>query len=353
VKHERIIVVLVIMGLSILILGWRHPQSLKRDLQPGPHSGTQTRDPNLGIGESVCTTIPGERIEIKSISPISAEQVLDKKGREDKITGYLTIPANVKGKVPTVIIKHCGAGPKDWKDLKYAKALNKWGYATFVVDSWELRKLDGLTRRSGKDKVIPLVDIYSALKVLSSDPRIDADRIAVLGWANSAQAILASQISKIRQIYSDGNKFAAAIAIQPVNVESWWVSKDVEKTPTLILCGEKDIFALCDACSKYKELMNKAGGNINIISYPSAVHQWDKEFASPGIAPELFDTRGCFVLFNVDNGSYELDGRTVGKMDVLSHYEKGLVKGAPSGWNKNAASKALEDVREFLEKHLK
>jgi dienelactone hydrolase len=339
-KHKRITVVLAIMGLSIILVSCQ-PQYLRRDA-------------DLGVGELVFVKIPGERIEIKSISPISAEQVLEKKGREDKIAGYLTIPANVKGKAPAVIIKHCGAGVKDWKDLKYAKALNKWGYATFVVDSWELRKLDGLSRKSGKDKIIPLVDIYSALKVLSSDPRIDADRIAVLGWANAAQAILASQISKVRQIYGGENKFAAAIAIQPINTEPWWISKDVEKTPTLILCGEKDVLALCDACFKYKELMKEAGGNINIISYPSAVHQWDKDFVSPRIAPALFDTRGCFVLFNVDDGFYELDGRTVsGRKEVFSYYDKCLVKGALSGWNKDAASKALEDVREFLEKHLK
>lgn len=340
-KHKRITVVLVIMGLSIIFVSCQ-PQYLRRDA-------------NLGVGETVFVKIPGERIEIKSISPISSEQVLEKMGREDKITGYLTIPTNAKGKAPAVIIKHCGAGVKDWKDLKYAKALNKWGYATFIVDSWELRKLDGLSRKtSGKDKIIPLVDIYSALKVLSSDPRIDADRIAVLGWANAANAILASQISKVKQIYGGENKFAAAIAIQPINSESRWISKDVEKTPTLILCGEEDVFAPCDACFKYKELMKKAGGNINIISYPSAVHQWDKDVVSPRIVPELFDTRACFVLFNVDDGSYELEGRTVwGKKAVFSYYRKCLVKGALSGWNKDAASKALEDVREFLEKHLK
>jgi len=340
-KHKRITLVLAIMGLIIILVSCQ-PQYLRRDA-------------DLGVGEMVFVKIPGERIEIKSISPISAEQVLEKKGREDKITGYLTIPANVKGKAPAVIIKHCGAGVKEWKDLKYAKALNKWGYATFVVDSWELRKLDGLSRvTSGKDKIIPLVDIYSALKVLSSDPRIDPDRIAVLGWANASNAILASQISKVRQIYGGENKFAAAIAIQPINTEPWWVSKDVEKTPTLILCGEKDVFAPCDACFKYKELMKKAGENINIISYPSAVHQWDLDFISPRIFPEFFDTRGCYALFNVDNKSNELDGRTVSDNEVTSYYlNKCLVKGALAGGNKDVASKALEDVREFLEKHLK
>ena len=335
---KRIILVLAFLGLYFTLVSCQT---------------TIIREEGLGIGEPVLAKIPGERIEIKSISPISAKQVLEKRGREDTITGYLTIPENFKGKAPAVIIKHCGAGVKDSKDIKYAQALNKWGYATFVVDSWELRKLEGLSlETSGKDKVISLVDIYNALKVLGRDPRIDPNRIAVLGWANAADAVLASQISKVKQVYDSGVNFAAAIAIQPINSEAWWISKNVEKTPTLILCGERDVFAPCDRCFDYKKLMDKAGGNINIISYPSAGHNWDLHF-TPRKTDMFFDTSNCYALFNVDTNSNELNGQIVSDKEITNYFYSCIVSGAWAGWDGPTASKALEDVRVFLEKHLR
>jgi len=312
----------------------------------------------VGIGEHVVVNIPGERIEFESTSPISEIDVLEKRGRRDTVVGYLTIPEGLKGKAPVAIIQHCASGVKDWKELKYARTLNEWGYATFVVDSWDSRKLEGLSRVSGKTKLIPLMDAYNALKVLSKDPRIDPNQIAVLGWANAAKGILASQISKIKKTYGDELHFAAAVAIQPVSGETWWTSNNVEKTPTLILCGEKDMFAPCEHSRKYAELMNKVGGNITVISYPSAGHQWDWELP-PGMYNVFYDTRNCRSLFNVDSYSYELgDGRTISaksknsKEQTFRYVMNCRVEGSWAGRDDETASKALEDVRKFLRKHL-
>jgi dienelactone hydrolase len=247
---------------------------------------------------------------------------------------------------------------KDWKDLKYARALNEWGYAAFVVDSWDSRKLEELSPISGKTKLIPLVDAFSALKVLSKDPRIDPNRIAILGWANAAQGILASQISKVRKTYGDGLHFAAAVAITPVSTGPWWISKNVEKTPTLILCGEKDVWAPCEHSRKYAGLMNKAGGNITVISYPLAGHAWEAN-SPPRMNNRFYDTRNCRSLFNVDTCSYELgDGRTISAKSKNAgkqffwYQMKCRVKGAWVGRDDDAALKAFEDVRKFLRKHL-
>ena len=308
--------------------------------------------------EHVVVNIPGERIEFASTSPISNLDVLEKRGRQDIVAGYLSIPKGLKGKAPVVIIQHCGSGVKDWKDLKYAKALNEWGYATFVVDSWDSRKVEGLSSMFGRTRLIPLVDAYSALKVLSKDPRIDPNQIVVLGWANAAQGILASQISKVKKTYGDGLHFAAAVAIQPVGSELWWISKNVEKTPTLILCGEKDVFAPCEHSRKYAELMKKAGGNITVISYPLAGHQWDWELP-PGMYDLFYDTRNCRFLFNVDTYTYEvMDGRTISAKSekamerTLWYLKKCLVKGGWAGRHDETALKALDDVQKFLRKHL-
>ena len=342
---KKFILVCALFGSCIMLLSCQAP------------TRTTVRS-GVALDEPVVVNIPGQRIEFESTSPISNMDVLEKRGRKDTVAGYLTIPKGLKGKAPVVIIQHCGSGVKDWKDLKYARALNEWGYATFVVDSWDSRKLEGLSPLSGKTKLIPLVDAYSALKILSKDPRINPNQIAVLGWANAAQGILTSQISKVKETYGDGLHFAAAVAITPISTGLWWISKNVEKTPTLILCGEKDIYAPCEHSRKYAELMNKAGGNITVISYPSAGHAWEAN-SPPRMNNRFYDTRNCRSLFNVDTYSYELGhGRTIsaksenaGKRTIW-YLRKCLVKGAWVGRDDDAALKALEDVRKFLRKHL-
>jgi dienelactone hydrolase len=342
---RKFILLCALLGSCIMLLSCQAP--IRTTVRKG-----------VALDEHVVVNIPGERIEFESTSPISNMDVLEKRGRQDTVAGYLTIPKGLKEKAPVVIIQHCGSGVKDWKDLKYAKALNEWGYATFVVDSWDSRKVEGLSPMSGGTRLIPLVDAYSALKVLSKDPRIDPNRIAVLGWANAAQGILVSQISKVSEIYGDGLHFAAAVAITPVSAGLWWISENVERTPTLILCGEKDMFAPCEHCRQYAELMDKAGGNITVISYPSAGHAWDAKFP-PGMYNLLYDTRNCRFLFNVDTYSYELgDGRTISAKSenamkrTFWYLRKCLVKGGWAGRDDDAALKALEDVRKFLRKHL-
>jgi dienelactone hydrolase len=204
-----------------------------------------------------------------------------------------------------------------------------------------------------------MVDAYNALNVLSKDPRIDPGRIAVLGWANAAQGILSTQISEVKKLYGDGYHFTAAIAIQPVNSGAWWISKKVEKVPTLILCGEKDVFAPCERSRKYAEYMNNMGGNITVISYPLAGHAWEAKFPFGKYNQLLYDTRRCRIVFNVDTYSYEIeDGRTISansmnaRKQIFRYSQNCLVKGSWAGRDEDAASKAFEDVRMFLKEHL-
>ena len=124
------------------------------------------------------------------------------------------------------------------------------------------------------------------------------------------------------------------------------------------MCGEKDVFAPYEHCLTYAEIMNKAGGNITVISYPLAGHQWDVPHP-PRMDNHYFDTRNCRFLFNADTYLYELeDGRTISAKsknageEVISYVLKCLVSGAWAGRDDDTASKALEDVRKFLRKHL-
>jgi len=62
--------------------------------------------------------------------------------------------------------------------------LRKSGFATLTYDSFAARGMTALASRSGRG-VIPsaLADAYAALRLLASQPKIDANRIAIVGFS--------------------------------------------------------------------------------------------------------------------------------------------------------------------------
>src|SRR2546430_698507 len=98
------------------------------------------------------------------------------------VTGDLSLPAG-SGRVPAVIVLHSCAGvtPEigDW-----ARTLNGMGYAALVVDSFTARGVTEVC--TGHQSINPgsrLADLFRAHELLATHPRIDPQRIAVLGFA--------------------------------------------------------------------------------------------------------------------------------------------------------------------------
>lgn len=161
-----------------------------------------------------------DRIFFTSINLGSFRQILAGEGQSKPVTisGTLKMPKKVGGKVPAVIILHGAGGVNDYYFV-VADMLNEMGIAAFVVDSYEPR---GIT--SGENSLKKLFhsysfrisDVYAALELLSTHPKIDKHRIAVLGYSHGAMVALFAASEKIRWSFiADDLKFAASIAYYP------------------------------------------------------------------------------------------------------------------------------------------
>ncbi len=104
------------------------------------------------------------------------------------VKAYLGFPEQVRDRYPAVIIVHTIAGYRDANEGYAAAELRKAGFATLTYDSFAARGTTGAALQ-GSSGYLPVgvADAYAALRLLSGEPRIDADRIAIIGFCTAVK----------------------------------------------------------------------------------------------------------------------------------------------------------------------
>ena len=130
---------------------------------------------------------------------MTSEKITVGAGSSYPLNGLLTLPDNDSGSVPGVVMVH-GSGPSDmdervmkltpFKDL--AEGLSKRGVASLRYDKRTFAYGKELRKKSVTVNEETVEDALLAVKLLKSDPRIDGNRIYIVG--HSMGAMLAPRI---------------------------------------------------------------------------------------------------------------------------------------------------------------
>src|SRR5713226_4028842 len=138
-------------------------------------------------------------------------------------TGTVTIRANLgfpeeaKDRYPAVVIVHTLGGYLEAHEGQAAAELRKAGFATLTYDSFAARGTTG-SAMSGSPGYLPagVADAYAALRLLASEPRIDVNRIAILGFSFGGEVAHLTAFERLRSALSPGpSRFAAHVAFYP------------------------------------------------------------------------------------------------------------------------------------------
>jgi len=280
------------------------------------------------------------------------------------ISGTLKIPKQVESKVPAVIILH-GAGGVNDHYFEVADSLNEMGIAAFVVDSLHSRGM-GSAREILKELfhsyAIRISDAYAALELLSTHPRIDRNRIAVLGYSHGGKVALFAASEKIRWSFiADDLRFAASIAYYPHCGQQF---KDIDFTdaPVLMLLAEKDNICPIGSCLEYAERMKESGADIKAVVYNGAHHLFPVLSGHKPInVPELPDWSHCGkeeLLFLREDGTwfFPYTNRTVdGVNGIIGEYTANcrIDGGAIVGGNNKAKIESIKEYQDLLRKVFK
>jgi len=291
----------------------------------------------------------------------SFREILAGEGQSKPVTisGTLKMPKEASRKVPAVIILHGASGVNDYY-FKVADMLNNMGIAAFVVDSYEQRGI-----QSGEETLKKLFnsystrisDAYAALELLSTHPKIDKRRIAVMGYSHGAKVALFVASEKIRWSFiADDLRFAASIVYYP-GCFPQFKNIDFTDTSVLMLLAEKDNICPVEACLDYAQRIKESGADVKAIVYKGAHHQFPVFSGSELIkVPSLPDWSNCkqeeYMLLQDDGTWYSPHlNKTLDEVNVLNGDSQANCRidgGAIVGGNEKAKIESIKEYQNLL-----
>lgn len=200
-------------------------------------------------------------------------------GTPQMVAGALMMPAGVPtgAKVPAMVMLHggTGQGAQDWY---YAKLFNSWGIAVLAVDSFGERGVENtIFDQSAVSEASIMADAYAALNQLSSDPRIDSQRIGIIGFSKGAAPALLASLKRFRSGLAAGdNRFAVHVAFYPWCGFSF-LDEAATGAPVLILSGGLDRVTPAGLCNDLAARLKQDNPALplDIAIYPRGGHAFD------------------------------------------------------------------------------
>lgn len=294
-------------------------------------------EPSIEIVEIETVRLPG-RLWDPFLPPLD-------EGTPVTIEGALTVPPS-EAPVPAVIIEHgCGgvsSGERDW-----VAPLVDQGVATLVLDSFGARQVSEVcTGRETLNVADLIVDVYRSADFLRDDPRIDGERIAVMGFSFGGRTALWSALTRFQDAY-DGTPLQGYAAFYP---STCFIRLDDEAGvaggPIRIFHGTADDYTPIEPCRDLVDRLAAAGVDAALFEYPDAHHSFDNRSLAWGVllvSPDVPSPRGCTF---VEQDGVIVDPDTGGVAGVGSPC---VERGVSYGYDPDARHGAERDLARFLD----
>ena len=118
-----------------------------------------------------------------------------KDGKPVTVGGQLRV-AQGSGRLPVVVLMH-GSGGMGANIDSWSRLFNAMGVSTFAIDGFTGRGLTSVSADQVKlGRLNFIMDIYGALAILAKHPRVDAQRIALMGFSRGGQAALYASLTR-------------------------------------------------------------------------------------------------------------------------------------------------------------
>ncbi|SIO50411.1 Dienelactone hydrolase [Bradyrhizobium erythrophlei] len=219
------------------------------------------------------------RVEIYAIPSltISDQQFLtgDANGKQVTVAGEFRI-AQGSGKLPVVVMMHgsSGVGPsiEPW-----AHQFNAMGISTFVIDGFSGRGLTAVgPNQALLGRLNLIIDVYRSLETLAKHPRVDPNRIVLMGFSRGGQAALYASLDRFNKLWNrSGVQFAGYIPFYPDCSTTYDTDTEVAARPIRIFHGTPDDYNPVASCKRYVARLQEAKRDVVLTEYPDSQHGFD------------------------------------------------------------------------------
>jgi dienelactone hydrolase len=236
----------------------------------------------LASHQSIAQSMPKEvaaRVELYAIPSltISDQQFLtgDSNGKPVSVAGEFRI-AQGSGRLPVVVLMHgsSGVGPniEPW-----TRQFNQMGISTFVIDGFSGRGLTAVgPNQALLGRLNLILDIYRSLDILATHPRVDPERIVLMGFSRGGQAALYASLDRFDKLWNkSGVHFAGYIPFYPDCSTSYATDTEIASRPIRIFHGTPDDYNPVASCKAYVARLQDAKRDVVLTEYPDSAHGFD------------------------------------------------------------------------------
>jgi dienelactone hydrolase len=125
-----------------------------------------------------------------------------------------------------------------------------------------------------------IVDMYRALAVLSKHPRVDPERIALMGFSRGGQGVLYASLERFHKLWNEsGVQPAAYVAFYPDCATTYRDDAAVVAKPIRIFHGTPDNYNPVATCKRFVARLKEAKADVELTEYPKAEHGFDNPLA--------------------------------------------------------------------------
>jgi dienelactone hydrolase len=240
-----------------------------------------------------------QRTELHAIPTMTLSDgdfLTGKDGKAATVSGALRV-AQGTGKLPVVVLMH-GSGGQGPNIEAWSRLFNAMGVSTFAIDGFTGRGLVSTSNDQAKlGRLNFVLDIYRGLDILAKHPRVDPERIVLMGFSRGGQAALFASLTRFHKMWNkSGASFAAYIPFYPDCSTSYIDDTDVGATPIRIFHGIADDYNPVASCKVYLGRLKAAGRDITLTEYPDAQHGFDTPLGPPVVEAKGSQTvRACTI----------------------------------------------------------
>jgi dienelactone hydrolase len=307
---------------------------------------------------------PSGRYSFASSTPKTLGELLKGNPQQNSvnIVGHLFLPSGTE-KVTAVLLMHGSGGIYSAMLGYWPERFNAAGFAVLSVDSFGPR---GVKSTAEDQSLVPyaadLADAFAALKLLASHPRIDAGRIAIMGFSRGGITTGRAAVERFiaAQKLPNGLRFAAHVPVYSGGCNGGFrllVKPGVfSKAPMLWIHGDADDYTPIGPCQDYADRIGKAGTPVEFVVIPGARHKFDDDDTKRyNLRGAVRIPEGCLLEMDID--TFAFYNRITGERlsgDAYQATSKKLCSavGATLEGNRSLREKAAEWAVAFLRKVL-
>jgi len=304
--------------------------------------------------ETQAQAIPKEvaaRVEIHTIPTLTLpdRQFLagDTNGSQPvAVAGELKIAQGI-GRLPAVVLMHGSGGISPTMEA-WTRQLNSLGISTFVIDGFSGRGLTSVNQDQAKlGRLNFVLDLYGALDILAKHPRVDPERIVLMGFSRGGQGALYASLKRFHETWNrSGAQFAGYIAFYPDCATTYAGDTDVVDRPIRIFHGTPDDYNPVATCKAYVARLQEEKRDVTLTEYPDSQHGFDAGLlgvSSNVVAAGAQTVRSCRI--KESEGGVLINAET---NEPFSYKDACVETGPHVGGNPATAEEACKAVNEFL-----